>query len=72
MTPGQIERMTSQDWEPPAFPVGQRVVHPSSGRTGFVQGYFGWNPPVLLYGMKFDNADDEMEWLSQSDIRAAE
>lgn len=60
--------MSPQQWEEPIYGLGQRVREIATGHTGFVQGHWGWNPPVLHYGVKFDDESIGPNWFSASDL----
>lgn len=70
MTPGQVAAMNPQQWESPLLPLGKRVRLRATGAEGFVQGHWGWNPPVLQYGVKFDDESIEPNWYSASDLES--
>lgn len=68
MTPAQVAIMSPQHWEAPVYLLGQRVRQIATGNKGFVQGHWAWNPPVVTYGVKFDDESLEPNWFSASDL----
>jgi len=55
-------------YETPAFILDELVRVKASGRTGKVKGFYGWNPPILLYLVYFADDESLSEYLSESDI----
>lgn len=43
-------------WEEPVFALGQRVLAPGN-RYAVVRGFYGWHPPMLMYGIEYENGD---------------
>lgn len=70
MTPSQLTAMSPQQWEAPRFAIGARVVHSDSGKAGFVQGHYGWNPPILKYAVVFEDGEHLDGWVSETELRA--
>lgn len=60
-------------YESPVFEMGQRVRITTTGQTGEIRGFYGWNPPILFYGVRLDDGgpDGPDEWRPFSELEAA-